>query len=84
MNDVCKELQVREGKVTIGCDGEGAVKPSKKHLYAPVKCNAKYFDLVKVIQTSTRLSPAKWDWIHVKEHQENDEKNIWSWINGLN
>lgn len=68
-NDICHRAGIRSGKITLGCDGEGALNAIQME-YSVVKSSRKHFDLIYSIRQAIKHSPLQWQFKHVKGHQD--------------
>jgi hypothetical protein len=68
LNHLCNLHNIREGSITIGCDGVGAIQSVCSNHY--LKTSAKHFDIINSIKMSIRKSPLHWRFIHIKGHQD--------------
>jgi 2-polyprenyl-6-methoxyphenol hydroxylase-like FAD-dependent oxidoreductase len=70
-----------KGKITVGCDGLSALRQAQKRIDFS-NPNIPQHDLILAIHTVIEKTNWKWEWIHVKGHQDeimsNDELDIWS------
>lgn len=70
-NDICAHINITQGKITLGCDGEGALKAIQLN-YTVTKSARKHFDLIYAIRQAIQCSPLKWNFTHVKGHQDDE------------
>jgi hypothetical protein len=57
------------GEVTVGCDGLSALRQAQKTTDF-IDPNVPQFDLIMAIRTIIAQTNWKWNWIHVKGHQD--------------
>jgi hypothetical protein len=68
INKICTHYNIQHGKITIGCNGQGAIQVVTT--YDKWSSLHKHFDLISSIQTSIVHSLTKWKFCHIKGHQD--------------
>jgi hypothetical protein len=68
VNALCQQHNINQGQITIGCNGKGAIQSSISHIHCTL--SYKHFDLISSIQSSIAHSKIKWNFQHIKGHQD--------------
>jgi hypothetical protein len=81
-NKLCKFFQIKDGRITLGCDGLSALNVSMTE-EPSLASDIPNFDLVAAIYNRRRVSTLEWDIKFVKGHQDNcsSSYDIWAWLN---
>ena len=83
---ICKHLQIDNGKITLGCDGLGAVKIIERE-FEVTKCNMGQFDVIRSINRLRKKTTIRSSLRHVKGHQDDNinyyQLDRWAQINVL-
>jgi hypothetical protein len=86
VNAICKEYNITRGAVTAKCDGEGTIN-CVKYFHPITKNSRKHFDLILALKTAIEVSPIKWQFLHLKGHQDRyisySQLNRWAQLNVL-
>ena len=69
INEFCKAHNITEGTVTAKCDGEGTIK-ILQWMHGIIKNSRKHFDIILALQQAIESSPVRWQFIHLKGHQD--------------
>ena len=83
---ISKHLKIDKGKITLGCDGLGAVKIIDRE-FEVTKCNMGQFDVIRSINRLRKKSNTKSSLRHVKGHQDDNtnyyQLDRWAQMNVL-
>lgn len=69
VQQICKKYQTREGEVTVGCDGKGAID-ALNYDHEIIKSSRKHYDIILAITNIMKESDIKWNRTHIKGHQD--------------
>jgi hypothetical protein len=69
INKSCKILNIHQGDVRMGCNGEGAIIMVSS-FHDKVNSSRKHFDLLGTIRVAIDISPVKWELNHICGHQD--------------
>jgi hypothetical protein len=69
INKSCKRLNIHQGDIRMGCDGEGAIIMVSS-FHDKVNSSRKHFDLLGAIHVAIDISPVKWEFKHICGHQD--------------
>jgi hypothetical protein len=69
VNDMCNKLGICSGNTKMGCDGEGAII-LVSNFHQKINSSRKHFDMLGAIHNALELSPLKWEFHHIRGHQD--------------
>ena len=77
VNSLCSYYKITGGSVTIGCNGDSALKKSFSAL--PVDMDDKDKDIIAAIQSKVTRSPISWKMHYVKGLQDRTSQKLDEW-----
>jgi hypothetical protein len=75
--ELCQFLKITKGAVKIGCDNTAAIAMAS-NMNKPISTKTSDYDFLGTIHSILESCTIKWNWIHVRGHQvdENDRSEI--------
>jgi hypothetical protein len=81
---LCEQYDIQSGGVEVGCDGKEALRRCFEDDFSPSPSDA-HFDLIVATRTMLSRSPIRWQFRHVKGHQDElaggGELDPWALLN---
>ena len=77
INYLCALHRIRQGRVTIACDNQSALKSAFNHQHVNMKSKSR--DILQAIYFQRKLNKIKWKPKHVRGHQDEQKDELDEW-----